>query len=96
MFYFQVFEGLLFLYSSVKMVYGNVIFENVILNKSGVWKIMGFDFCVLLSNFFEQEVMVVLDLFNVFTFRFLKLWKFMILFVMDQKMLCSMVKYEIQ
>nr|XP_034343011.1 SCY1-like protein 2 isoform X5 [Arvicanthis niloticus] len=51
----QVSEGLSFLHSSVKMVHGNVTPENIILNKSGAWKIMGFDFCVSSSNPAEQE-----------------------------------------
>uniref|UniRef100_A0A8C2LID0 Protein kinase domain-containing protein n=1 Tax=Cricetulus griseus TaxID=10029 RepID=A0A8C2LID0_CRIGR len=51
----QVSEGLSFLHSSVKMVHGNVTPENIILNKSGAWKIMGFDFCVSSSNASEQE-----------------------------------------
>ncbi|OBS76697.1 hypothetical protein A6R68_16854 [Neotoma lepida] len=51
----QVSEGLSFLHSSVKMVHGNVTPENIILNKSGAWKIMGFDFCVSSSNPSEQE-----------------------------------------
>lgn len=53
----QVSEGLSFLHSSVKMVHGNITPENVILNKSGAWKIMGFDFCVSSTNPSEQEVM---------------------------------------
>ncbi|XP_075407224.1 SCY1-like protein 2 isoform X3 [Tenrec ecaudatus] len=51
----QVSEGLSFLHSSVKMVHGNVTPENIILNKSGAWKIMGFDFCVSSTNPSEQE-----------------------------------------
>ncbi|XP_045322334.1 SCY1-like protein 2 isoform X6 [Leopardus geoffroyi] len=51
----QVSEGLSFLHSSVKMVHGNITPENIILNKSGAWKIMGFDFCVSSSNPSEQE-----------------------------------------
>ncbi|XP_057613875.1 SCY1-like protein 2 isoform X6 [Chionomys nivalis] len=51
----QVSEGLSFLHSSVKMVHGNVTPENIILNKSGAWKIMGFDFCISSSNPSEQE-----------------------------------------
>uniref|UniRef100_A0A2K5C6L4 Protein kinase domain-containing protein n=1 Tax=Aotus nancymaae TaxID=37293 RepID=A0A2K5C6L4_AOTNA len=50
----QVSEGLSFLHSSVKMVYGNITPENI-LNKSGGWKIMGFDFCVSSTNPSEQE-----------------------------------------
>ncbi|XP_045322333.1 SCY1-like protein 2 isoform X5 [Leopardus geoffroyi] len=52
----QVSEGLSFLHSSVKMVHGNITPENIILNKSGAWKIMGFDFCVSSSNPSEQEL----------------------------------------
>ncbi|KAK2493267.1 hypothetical protein MC885_004094 [Smutsia gigantea] len=48
-------EGLSFLHSSVKMVHGNITPENIILNKSGAWKIMGFDFCVSSTNPSEQE-----------------------------------------
>ncbi|XP_057242053.1 SCY1-like protein 2 isoform X2 [Malurus melanocephalus] len=51
----QVSEGLSFLHSSVKMVHGNVTPENIILNKSGAWKIMGFDFCIQSTNPSEQE-----------------------------------------
>lgn len=56
----QVSEGLSFLHSSVKMVHGNITPENIILNKSGAWKIMGFDFCVSSTNPSEQEVIKVL------------------------------------
>lgn len=59
-FHLQVSEGLSFLHSSVKMVHGNVTPENIILNKSGAWKIMGFDFCISSTNPSEQEVMKVL------------------------------------
>lgn len=41
------------------MVHGNITPENIILNKSGAWKIMGFDFCVSSTNPSEQEVMNV-------------------------------------
>ncbi|XP_047917070.2 SCY1-like protein 2 isoform X2 [Anser cygnoides] len=51
----QVSEGLSFLHSSVKMVHGNVTPENIILNKSGAWKITGFDFCIQSTNPSEQE-----------------------------------------
>lgn len=57
-FYGQVSEGLSFLHSSVKMVHGNITPENIILNKSGAWKIMGFDFCIQSTNPSEQEVMI--------------------------------------
>ncbi|XP_042671528.1 SCY1-like protein 2 isoform X2 [Centrocercus urophasianus] len=51
----QVSEGLSFLHSSVKMVHGNITPENIILNKSGAWKITGFDFCIQSTNPSEQE-----------------------------------------
>uniref|UniRef100_J3S9I0 SCY1-like protein 2-like n=1 Tax=Crotalus adamanteus TaxID=8729 RepID=J3S9I0_CROAD len=51
----QVSEGLSFLHSSVKMIHGNLTPENIILNKSGAWKIMGFDFCIQSINPSEQE-----------------------------------------
>lgn len=51
----QVSEGLSFLHSSVKMIHGNLCTENIILNKSGAWKIMGFDFCNPSVNPTEQE-----------------------------------------
>lgn len=57
-FYGQVSEGLSFLHSSVKMVHGNITPENIILNKSGAWKIMGFDFCIQSTNPSEQEVII--------------------------------------
>ncbi|XP_075065343.1 SCY1-like protein 2 isoform X2 [Mixophyes fleayi] len=51
----QVSEGLSFLHSSVKMIHSNLTAENIILNKSGAWKIMGFDFCNPSVNPTEQE-----------------------------------------
>ncbi|KAM9312834.1 SCY1-like protein 2 [Gastrophryne carolinensis] len=51
----QVSEGLSFLHSSVKMIHANLTPENIILNKSGAWKIMGFDFCNPSVNPNEQE-----------------------------------------
>ncbi|XP_063303304.1 SCY1-like protein 2 isoform X1 [Pelobates fuscus] len=51
----QVSEGLSFLHSSVKMIHANLTPENIILNKSGAWKIMGFDFCNPSLNPSEQE-----------------------------------------
>ncbi|XP_043564696.1 SCY1-like protein 2 isoform X3 [Chiloscyllium plagiosum] len=38
------------------MIHGNLTPENIILNKSGAWKIMGFDFCISSSNPSEQEL----------------------------------------
>ncbi|KAK9976118.1 hypothetical protein ABG768_021324 [Culter alburnus] len=51
----QVSEGLSFLHSGVKMVHGNLCTENIILNKSGAWKIMGFDFSISSSNSSDAE-----------------------------------------
>ncbi|KAG9345683.1 hypothetical protein JZ751_008827 [Albula glossodonta] len=51
----QISEGLAFLHSGVKMVHGNLCPENVIVNKSGSWKIMGFDFSISSTNPSEQE-----------------------------------------
>lgn len=51
----QVSEGLSFLHSGVKMVHGNLCSENIILNKSGAWKIMGFDFSISSSNPSDAE-----------------------------------------
>ncbi|XP_044136569.1 SCY1-like protein 2 isoform X2 [Bufo gargarizans] len=55
----QVSEGLSFLHSSVKMIHANLTPENIILNKSGAWKIMGFDFCNPSVNPSEQETKYV-------------------------------------
>uniref|UniRef100_A0AAY5EUD8 Protein kinase domain-containing protein n=1 Tax=Electrophorus electricus TaxID=8005 RepID=A0AAY5EUD8_ELEEL len=52
----QISEGLSFLHSGVKMVHGNLCPENIILNKSGAWKIMGFDFSISSSNPSDAEV----------------------------------------
>lgn len=54
--FLQISEGLSFLHSGVKMVHGNLCAENVILNKSGAWKIMGFDFSISSSNPSDAEV----------------------------------------
>ncbi|KAM3588163.1 uncharacterized protein V6R79_023000 [Siganus canaliculatus] len=51
----QISEGLSFLHSGVKMVHGNLCPENIILNKSGAWKIMGFDFSISSINPSEAE-----------------------------------------
>ncbi|XP_032815884.2 SCY1-like protein 2 [Petromyzon marinus] len=52
----QLAEGLSFLHNGVKMVHGNLTPENIVLNKNGAWKIMGFDFCISSSNPSEREV----------------------------------------
>uniref|UniRef100_A0A8P4KG68 SCY1 like pseudokinase 2 n=1 Tax=Dicentrarchus labrax TaxID=13489 RepID=A0A8P4KG68_DICLA len=51
----QISEGLSFLHSGVKMVHGNLCPENIILNKSGAWKIMGFDFSISSANPSDAE-----------------------------------------
>ncbi|XP_055087459.1 SCY1-like protein 2 [Periophthalmus magnuspinnatus] len=51
----QISEGLSFLHSGVKMVHGNLSPENIILNKSGAWKIMGFDFSISSINPSDAE-----------------------------------------
>lgn len=60
------------------MVHGNVTPENIILNKSGAWKITGFDFCIQSTNPSEQEVIDLLyfSLLN-FRFRFLSETRFL-------------------
>ncbi|XP_047245875.1 SCY1-like protein 2 isoform X1 [Girardinichthys multiradiatus] len=52
----QMSEGLSFLHSGVKMVHGNLCPENIILNKSGAWKIMGFDFSISSNNPSDAEL----------------------------------------
>ncbi|XP_029317634.1 SCY1-like protein 2 isoform X1 [Cottoperca gobio] len=52
----QISEGLSFLHSGVKMVHGNLCPENIILNKSGAWKIMGFDFSISSINPSDTEL----------------------------------------
>lgn len=56
----QISEGLSFLHSGVKMVHGNLCPDNIILNKSGAWKIMGFDFSISSINPSDAEVVTVL------------------------------------
>ncbi|KAG7273233.1 hypothetical protein CRUP_031540 [Coryphaenoides rupestris] len=51
----EISEGLTFLHSGVKMVHGNLCLENIILNKSGAWKIMGFDFSISSINPSDAE-----------------------------------------
>lgn len=50
----QVTEGLAFLHNDVKMVHGNVCPQSIVINKSGAWKIAGFDFNILNANVGEQ------------------------------------------
>uniref|UniRef100_A0A3P8VA10 SCY1 like pseudokinase 2 n=1 Tax=Cynoglossus semilaevis TaxID=244447 RepID=A0A3P8VA10_CYNSE len=51
----QISEGLAFLHSGVKMVHGNLCPQNIIINKSGAWKIMGFDFSISSTNPSDAE-----------------------------------------
>lgn len=46
----QVLEGLAFLHSSVKMIHGNLCPESIFINKTGCWKIAGFEFCTINTN----------------------------------------------
>lgn len=46
----QISEGLSFLHESAKMLHGNLSPESIIINKQGVWKLSGFDFCLLNTN----------------------------------------------
>ncbi|KAK9875014.1 hypothetical protein WA026_005824 [Henosepilachna vigintioctopunctata] len=46
----QLAEGLAFLHNDVKLVHGNICPESIIINKSGVWKIFGLDFCAHNTN----------------------------------------------
>ncbi|XP_013786598.1 SCY1-like protein 2 isoform X1 [Limulus polyphemus] len=46
----QIGEGLVFLHNDVKMMHRNICPTSVIINKSGAWKIAGFDFSVSCSN----------------------------------------------
>lgn len=55
----QLSEGLSFLHTSVKMVHGNLCPENIIINTSGSWKIMGFDFSISSSNPTNSETKYV-------------------------------------
>ncbi|XP_063072861.1 SCY1-like protein 2 [Engraulis encrasicolus] len=55
----QLSEGLSFLHTGVKMVHGNLCPENIIINKSGAWKIMGFDFSISSTNPSDAEVKYV-------------------------------------
>lgn len=46
----QLAEGLAFLHNDVRLLHGNICPESIIINKSGVWKIFGFDFCIHNTN----------------------------------------------
>ncbi len=52
----QVTEGLTFLHNDVKLVHSNMCPQSIIINKSGAWKIAGFDFVILNANTPEQAV----------------------------------------
>lgn len=46
----QISEGLAFLHNDVKLLHRNISPESIIVNKNGVWKIAGFDFCATPLN----------------------------------------------
>ena len=54
--FIQVTEGLTFLHNDVKLVHSNLCPSSLILNKSGAWKIAGFDFCIRNANTTDQAV----------------------------------------
>ena len=47
---FQLTEGLAFLHNDVKMVHGNICPSSIIINKSGSWKLSGFDCAIPNAN----------------------------------------------
>ncbi|CAG0904334.1 unnamed protein product [Cyprideis torosa] len=51
----QLSEGLAFLHNDVKMIHRAIAPENVVLNKSGSWKVFGFDFALHNSSMEGQE-----------------------------------------
>ncbi|XP_060525011.1 SCY1-like protein 2 [Cylas formicarius] len=46
----QVGEGLAFLHNDCKLIHKNICPESIVINASGVWKIFGFDYCVINTN----------------------------------------------
>lgn len=46
----KISEGLAFLHNDVKLLHRNICPESVIVNRNGVWKIAGFDFCAQTIN----------------------------------------------
>lgn len=46
----QIAEGLTFLHSEVKLLHRNISPESIIINSEGVWKISGFEYCLLNQN----------------------------------------------
>lgn len=46
----QLTEGLTFLHNDVKLLHRNICPESIVINKSGAWKLFGFDFCILNQN----------------------------------------------
>lgn len=54
--FFQITEGLTFLHNDVKLVHSSICPESILINKSGSWKLSGFDFCLLNSNQPDQPV----------------------------------------
>ena len=46
----KVSEGLAFLHNDVKLLHRNIAPESIIVNRNGVWKIAGFNFCAQTQN----------------------------------------------
>lgn len=42
----QVIEGLAFLHNDARLMHGNVCPESIVFNRSGAWKLAGFDFSI--------------------------------------------------
>lgn len=61
----QISEGLAFLHNDAKLLHRNIAPESIIVNRNGVWKIAGFDFCATPLNANESPLKFPqLNLFN--------------------------------
>ena len=49
-------EGLSFLHNGVRMLHGNLIPGNVIINRNGEWKLVGFNFCCFTQYASDAQV----------------------------------------
>lgn len=45
----QLMEGLQFLHADMKMIHRNICPESIVINNENSWKILGFDYCSVLS-----------------------------------------------
>lgn len=45
----QLMEGLQFLHTDVKMIHRNICPESIVINNENCWKILGFDYCCVLT-----------------------------------------------